>query len=818
MANSDGNGRSDQIEVAVPVPLYATYTYLVPTRLRDAVAIGKRVLVPFGRRRLTGYVLGPAKATPSSARLKPILDVLDAQPLFTDSLLQLLYWTAEYYIHPIGEVLKTALPGGLSIVERIGYCLTDAGRRALAQEKLDALAQKLYQHLDQSPCPLAQLKRQVSPKITRSMLNAAIHKGWVAQRGYLAGQRARPKTESFVAVAGFDRQGVRLSAQRKKILALLDVAGPTAVAALKAKIPTATSLVRAMARDGQLLIDKRQVYRDPLGAPIAPDQAPSLTPEQQQAVVEISESLGKGYQTFLLAGVTGSGKTEVYLKLAAKALACRLPVLVLVPEIALIIQMERAFRARFGNRVAVLHSGLSDGERYDQWLRVLRDEAPIAVGARSASFAPFKRVGFSVVDEEHDDAYKQEGTLRYHARDLAVVRARQDGAVAILGSATPSLQSSYNVHKGKFSQVTLAERIDQRSLPNIVIQDLTQTREEPGVDRFLTPLLMDAIHATLARKQQVLLFLNRRGFANALVCVTCGQPLRCKRCDISLTYHQRSNAYKCHYCGFSCAAAATCAHCGSDRIKRIGLGTEKLESEIQQRFAAAKVARLDRDTTRRKGSTFRILKALRDRQIDILVGTQMVAKGHDYPYITLVGIICADLSLSLPDFRAGERTFQLLAQVSGRAGRGDTPGQVILQTYNPNHFSIEASQHQDYLAFYRQEIEFRKALQYPPFTRMIQIRISGKDARQTAMHAQRIGALCRKLLQAHTRYRQLVLLGPLEAPLTRIANRYRWQLLVKGPHAGPLHGFVRESLFGPQAVVRKHDVVVTLDVDPVFLM
>lgn len=818
MALRDHKGLQELIEVAMPLPVYATFTYEVPPRLKKAVAAGKRVLVPFGRRRISGYVLGPAKTTPETAKIKPIIEVLDEQPLLTKGLLVFLHWAADYYIHPIGEVVKTALPSGLNVVEKIHYRLTDAGRQAMTGNTLDELTLSLYQGLDSGVCQLAQLQRKISSKVSRAMLNAAIKKGAVEQNKRLAGQPTRSKTERIVTIAPFDQDRVRLSAQRETIVELLQTSGPMSVANLKNHLPTAANMVRAMARDGQVAIHEQQIYRDPLGASIAPDQAPELTAEQQAAVSTMATAMGEGYQTFLLAGVTGSGKTEVYLHLAAEALARQLPVLVLVPEIALIIQMERAFRARFGNQVALLHSGLSNGERYDQWLRLLRGEANIAVGARSAIFAPFERVGLIIVDEEHDDAYKQEGALRYNARDLAVVRARQDGAVAILGSATPSLQSIFNVNAGKFKRVALFERIDQRTLPEIFIEDLTQSKEEQGAQRFLTPTLMAAMQTTLSRGEQVLLFLNRRGFAGTLVCATCGQPVRCDRCDISLTYHQRSNAYKCHYCGFSCSAAATCNQCGSAQIKRLGLGTEKLEAEIQQRFPSAKVARMDRDTTRRKGAIFKILKALRDRKIDILVGTQMVAKGHDYPHITLVGIVCADLSLSLPDFRAGERTFQLLAQVAGRAGRGRSPGQVILQTYNPDHFSIEASRHQDYKAFYRQEIEFRKALQYPPYTRMVQIRISGRDARQTAAYARRLGALCQQLQRRQDGYGRIEVLGPLESPLARIAYRYRWQLLLKGPHVSTLHRFVRQVLFGPHAVAKKHDVTVSLDVDPVFLM
>ena len=422
------------------------------------------------------------------------------------------------------------------------------------------------------------------------------------------------------------------------------------------------------------------------------------------------------------------------------------------------------------------------------------------------------------MDEEHDDSYKQEGSLRYNARDLAVVRAQLDNALAILGSATPSMQSAYNVQLGKYAQVTLLERVDRRTLPEIMVHDLTRIKEERGLRRFLTPALLDAMRTTLERGEQVLLFLNRRGFSSILICAACGQPLRCDRCDISLTYHQQINAYMCHHCGFSRSAASCCSRCGSSKIKRLGLGTEKLEAEIQKLFPQARVARMDRDTTRRKGQIVKILKALRERRIDILVGTQMVAKGHDYPHITLVGIICADLSLSLPDFRAGERTFQLLAQVAGRAGRGTSPGQVILQTYNPGHFSIEAARNQDYGAFYRQEIEFRKALAYPPLARMVQIRISSRDKDLAKDHTRRLGDHCRHLQQASPAFAALEILGPIEAPLARIANQYRWQLLLKGDKVNVLHRFVRELLFGPHSQPRKPDVSIAIDVDPLFLM
>ena len=380
------------------------------------------------------------------------------------------------------------------------------------------------------------------------------------------------------------------------------------------------------------------------------------------------------------------------MQVAAEAMKTGRSVLVLVPEIALITQMERRFRARFGDCVSVLHSALSAGERYDQWTRILQGETTITIGARSAIFAPFDNLGVIIVDEEHDSSYKQEGKLRYNARDLAVVRAKQNDCIAILGSATPSIQSYYNVTTHKFTELTLTKRVEERRLPDIRIVDLRQTRDARGIERFISPDLHSAMKQSLDRGEQVLLFLNRRGYASFPVCAACGQAMRCKYCDISLTLHQRSNAYRCHYCGYSRAATSSCDICGSTKIKHLGLGTEKLEEMLTSLFSQARIARMDRDTTIRKGSIIKLLKGLKNQTIDILVGTQMVAKGHDFPNITLVGIICADLSLSFPDFRAGERTFQLLAQVAGRAGRGDRPGQVILQTYNPDHFCIAAAQ------------------------------------------------------------------------------------------------------------------------------
>ena len=520
----------------------------------------------------------------------------------------------------------------------------------------------------------------------------------------------------------------------------------------------------------------------------------------------------------MLKGVTGSGKTEVYLQLSDRMIQKNRSVLVLVPEIALISQIERCFRARFGECVAVLHSGLSAGERFDQWERILRRLTPIVIGTRSAIFAPVERLGLIVVDEEHDTSYKQDSGLHYHARDIALVRAKMEGAVALLGSATPSIQSYHHVLTQKFYGLSLSRRIEDRPLPETLVVDLRRLRDQRGVWKLITPQLHEAMKQTLARGEQVLLFLNRRGFASFPVCASCGEVIRCKNCSISLTLHQKDQAYKCHYCGFSRTSVTSCAACGSSRIKLLGMGTEKIEAAVKSLFPGATVARMDRDTVAPKGSLLKMLKDLRNRTTDILIGTQMVAKGHDFPYITLVGIICADISFNFPDFRSSERMFQLLLQVSGRAGRGESPGQVILQTYNPEHFIIAAATRQDYASFYEKEIQFREKLKYPPFSRLIQIKLSGKDEEKTRDHALKLGDLCRSLKKNHSSWHPVEILGPIESYLPRIARYYRWQILLKSTRTAPLRRMARELITTHRKDIHHPQVTVAFDVDPIFML
>jgi primosomal protein N' (replication factor Y) len=806
------------IEVAVSLPVSGTYTYSVPPLLAPAAVPGTRVLAPFGRRRITGYVLDQGCAA-DQKEIKPIFKVLDESPLFLQSMIQFFRWTADYYKHPLGEVIETALPSGLTFFESVVYRITEQGLFALSRGRGTDGERRVLEHLCRRGLQLRELKRRLAPEDPCPLLSTLERSGFVSRSSLLRGGAAKPLNERWVRAKDAAPVPDHLSPKKRAIIEALRSGGALTVRELSARIPRAAAHVHALAQAGLAEIFSRRLFRDPFGEPVAPDSAPALTAEQKQAVQAVCASMGRGFQTFLLNGVTGSGKTEVYLQVVAEAVARGHSALVLVPEIALISQTERRFRARFGEHIAILHSGLSEGERLDQWTRILRQEVKVAIGVRSAVFAPFSDLGVIIVDEEHDGSYKQEGGLHYNARDLAVVRARQMQAVALLGSATPSLQSYYNVRTGKYAELCLPQRIESRSLPDIRMVDLRKSRDARGLQRFISSELKQAMAEALGRGEQVLLFLNRRGFANLPVCSACGECLRCRHCDISLTLHQTANAYRCHYCGFSRPTTTVCDACGSKQIRALGIGTEKVEAAARALFPQARVARMDRDTTRRKGSLISLLKGLREKTIDVLVGTQMVAKGHDFPDITLVGVICADLSLNLPDFRAGERTFQLLAQVAGRAGRGERPGQVILQTFNPENFTIRAACHQDFAAFYETEISFRKELGYPPIARMMQLRISGRDQKLTRQAAERLGESCRSLKRENLKgFELLDILGPVEAALARIAGHYRWQILLKSTDGRALHRFAERLMAEQPKLFGIRSIRVVMDVDPVSML
>lgn len=806
------------IEAAVALPLYQTFTYRVPEPFRALAAIGKRVWVPFGRRTVTGYII--ASATDSDrANVKSLLDVIDDIPLFPACLVPFFKWISRYYAFPLGQVICSALPGGINHHEVVTVHITEKGESALMQPGLSPSAARLLTRLTQGPCRLNTLRRQPELSVSAGMIHSLETRGWIGKTRDLEQGTPKPKTEYCLTVIRNDIPEDRFFSKRKQILDTIASEKEMPLKRVRELIPDASGYIRYLKDKGYVRGTDRRIYRDPLGDPIRPDKPPMLTEEQSSVIASVVNALDKGFSTFLLTGVTGSGKTEVYMQIADRVVKNGKSVLILVPEIALISQTERRFRARFGESIAVLHSGLTKAQRYDQWIRILRKEAVIVIGARSAIFAPLDHMGAVIVDEEHDTSYKQDGSFSYNARDLAVMRAKFQNCIALLGSATPSIQSTYNVLNGKFKGLELRHRVNRQPLPEICVVDLRKYRDQRGMNRYFTPELFEAVKQTMEQGNQALLFLNRRGYSSYPVCADCGEAVRCKNCDISMTLHQAVNAYKCHFCGYTRPGSAACSVCGSSKIYHLGLGTEKLEAAVKEWFPGKRTARMDRDTTSKKGALIGLLKGLRNREIDILIGTQMVVKGHDFPNITLVGIICADQSLNFPDFRAGERTFQLLAQVAGRAGRGQTPGKVILQTYNPENYSIECSKTQDVGAFYDKEIQFRKTLAYPPFSRMIQINISGSDKEKTRQHARRIGQLSRTKLQEIPGFREWVdVLGPVESPLTRIANRYRWQILFKSARPSVLHQFVYLLTGDAAFVASRQHVKTTVDVDPFFMM
>ncbi|MBF0117553.1 MAG: primosomal protein N' [Desulfobacterales bacterium] len=796
------------IEVAVPVPIHKTFTYLANEFFSPFISIGKRVLVPFGKLRLTGYVLGESNNI-SNIEIKQIFDVLDEKPLFPLSMVPFFKWIADYYLYPIGEVLKTALPQGLNIYESMNISITEHGKHAIDSSKLKPLELKILNLIKDKSFSKKDLLKKLINYVPNTLLYSMEEKQIVILKKELKGGKTKEKVEEYVKLVKFDNN------KKTKLIEFLKERSHLPLKELRKAFKNSSTQIKSLAQEGYIEIYEKKIYRDPFGEEIYPDTPPPNTNEQEEVIASIKSNIGKGFFTYLLAGVTGSGKTEVYLKLTSEVINLGYTVLVLVPEIALISQIEKRFRSRFGECVAVLHSGLSSGERYDQWIRIIDNKTPIVIGARSAIFAPLKNIGLIIVDEEHDSSYKQENNLRYNARDIAVLRAKFDKCIAILGSATPSIQSYYNVKNNKFIELNLKNRIKERPLPKVEIIDLRKYKDFQGIKRFFTNELCLAMAKTLERKEQILIFLNRRGYANLPICSVCGETLKCKNCDISLTFHKGQNAYKCHYCGFFIKAPVNCPKCTFQKVKHFGFGTEKIEKYINIIFPDAKTARMDRDTTEEKDSIVEILKKVKNHEIDILIGTQMVAKGHDFPKITLVGIICADISLNFPDFRAGERTFQLLTQVAGRAGRGEAPGQVFLQTFTPEQFSIQIAKEQDFIEFYNREIVFRRDLMYPPFSRMIQINIYGKDKEKTEEFVKTMGILCCALRQ---KINEIRVLGPVESPIFKIANQYRWHILLKSTSSISLHKFIYELLIKNSSKINKRGINVVVDVDPMNMM
>jgi len=824
-------------EVIVTLPVQGRYHYLVPPHMAGRARVGSRVLVRFGTRKVTGVVVRGSTRPPEGVELAELSEILDDEPSLSNDLLELCLWVADYYEAPAGEALKAALPAGSGVAARKVIALTEAGRAALAGEgtavgpKQRAVLGKLAG---------GALAAAGMTEATRKQVEALRERGLVEEHEQRDEARTRLKRERVVSIApGTDIGAARAAlARAPKRLAVLEAivaatsdpheasAEPAAsvgreISIASLSVADAASVIRELAKNGYVIIAEREAA---LGAAAVGDgmivsAPPELMPEQAAAVGAITEVMRLGleaaaagveppkFMPFLLHGVTGSGKTEVYLRVIAETLAVGKTAVVLVPEISLTPQLAARFRARFGDQVAILHSGLSDQARLGEWSRLRRGEARIAVGARSAVYAPLSNIGVIVVDEEHDGSFKQDEGVRYHGRDVAIVRAQRAGAVCVLGSATPSLESYAQTERGNYRRLVLTQRPTARPMPEVQIVDLRT--HMPDGDAMLAAPLRKAIGEALAAGDQAILFLNRRGFSTFVLCKACGHAFRCKHCSVSMTYHRHSDRLSCHYCGDHGRVPDHCPGCGAkDTILRKGLGTEKVADAVAAEFPGARVARLDRDVA--SGAKVEVVLAkVARREVDILVGTQMVTKGHDFPGVTLVGVLCADTGLNIPDFRASERTFQLLAQVAGRAGRGDRPGRVIVQTYRPGAHAVVAAAAHDYESFFRAESAARAELAYPPHGRLIAVRIDGPDPASVAKTGERLAQLAVTVAK-RPEIVGVEVLGPVPAPLEKLRGRTRWQIWLRGADRVALRRVARSLL----AAELPPNVRVGLDVDP----
>ncbi|MBM4341003.1 MAG: primosomal protein N' [Deltaproteobacteria bacterium] len=803
------------VEVAVGLPVSKTFHYLIPESMQGSLQTGMRVLVPFKGRKVTGFCLDLLDQPPKEIeeKLREVERLLDEAPLIDPQMLRFYRWISDYYLYPLGEVIKTGLPPGLHLKSELFLSLTDEGINALLQKCLGSVEERILREIER--CGKVSLKRvlKIFPgEVSRSQLFSLRRKGLLQIDAGFEDKGVKPKFERVVRSLG--RVLIeKISRKQSEILKWVEERGEVPYPELCKRFKSPSQPIRSLQEKGFLSIALREVCRSlSVRSELKPYPKPELTSDQMNVLSEILKGIdSKRYTPFLIYGVTGSGKTEVYLRAIEEVLRQGREAIALVPEISLTPQLLSRFKDRFGENLAMLHSGLGKGERYDQWRRIWRGEVKIALGARSAIFAPFKNVGIIVVDEEHDPSYKQEEKLKYHARDLAVVRAKEAEATLLLGSATPSLESFHNIEKGKFRLLTLPERIEKKPLPKVEVVDM---KDEKGL---LSETLKTALQKNIEEKRQSLLFLNRRGFANFILCPECGFTFTCPNCSVTLTFHLKDRSLQCHYCDYRVKAPGDCPNCKGHRLRGMGIGTERLEQEIKDLFPNKEVGRMDRDTTSRKHSHQQILKNLESGKIDILVGTQMIVKGHDFPNVTFVGVVSADTSLHFPDFRSSERTFQLLTQVAGRAGRGEIAGEVVIQTFNPDHNSIRMAKDHDFKGFYREEIGFRRALEYPPFSRMINFRLTGNSEKRTKTAAEEMARVGQSLLKRGFG-KGIELLGPSDAPFMRLKGKFRMQMLAKGNNSRLLHQFAQELMNQMEERTKGKGVNLDVDVDPVFVL
>ena len=816
-------------EVAVPVHVSLTFTYRLPPSLARVACRGCRVVVPFGRRFLTGYIVAihdqfPTDSTVNEADLKDAKELLDVTPPVTPELLELTKWVADYYLSPWGEVIKAALPPGISPTIEQFVVLTEKGLAEINQsessETLNA-RQRLLQLLSESPetslTAVSERYGNAAAKLVRDLeLEGLVT---IVQRSgsdfVKAKRQRRVRLVEPTADTPASLPAQKFTAAQQKVLEALQGRESLSLAQLLAAADVSVSAVNTLQKKNLVEVFEEDLRRDPLGdVTFPPIKDYELTEGQEAVLAEINEPLKSNtYAPFLLHGVTGSGKTEVYIRAMRVALAAGRAALMLVPEIALTPVFSRRLRAHFGDLVAIFHSSLSRGERFDEWSRVRNGDARVVIGTRSAVFAPILNLGLVIVDEEHESTYRQQDSPHYNGRDTAIVRAQKEKAVVILGSATPSLESFHNASSGKYRYLALPNRLGNRPMAVAELIDMRAVFSRHKKPKVFSDELLKAIEETHRKKEQSIILLNRRGYSSFVLCRSCGDSIKCPNCDVTLTYHRGEAMIICHYCDHREAAPSKCPSCEGKYIYYVGEGTEQIESMLRTHFPALRIARVDRDTTSRRGVFEKSLFDFSEGKIDMLVGTQILAKGHDFPNVTLVGVVSVDAGLALPDFRAAERTFQLLTQVAGRAGRGDLPGRVLIQTYHPYHYALRHASGQDYSGFYQEEINHRQNHTYPPFVALASLMVHGPDIGQVRADAVEL----RKELDRANPERAARILGPAPAPLARLKGEFRVQLILKCRNRLQLRRMIDTALKAVQE--RKVNLrSINVEIDPVSIM
>ncbi|MEH7611302.1 primosomal protein N' [Gottfriedia acidiceleris] len=781
------------------------FDYKVPTRWQDAIQPGMRVIVPFGPRKVQGFVLS-IKETTNVEKVKEIEEVLDVMPVLTEELLLLGSYLSQKTLCFFISAYQAMLPTAIKAVYKKHVQVT-------SEEALDQLAPELANLF-------SIVKRREWTEIESlvskiSLVQRAIKEG-LLEIEYEVKNKANKKTERVVSLLKVldEELPIIKSPQQKDIIEYLRMNGQTSVKELKECLGITDSPIKTLEKNEVISIKTVEVYRDPYeGREIERSKPLPLIEEQQIAFEQIVSSFHeRKNKIHLLHGVTGSGKTEVYLQAIQEVLSEGKEAIVLVPEISLTPQIVGRFKSRFGNDVAVLHSGLSIGEKYDEWRKIQRKEVKVVVGARSAIFAPFENIGMIIIDEEHETTYKQDEHPRYHARDIAIWRGEYHHCPIVLGSATPTLESFARAGKGVYELNTMSKRVNQGPLPEVEIVDMREQLRIGNRTMFSTAL-HEKILDRIEKKEQIILFLNRRGYSSFVMCRDCGYTIQCPHCEVSLTYHKHNHHLKCHYCGYETYMPKQCPSCQSEHIRFFGTGTQKVEEAITKTYPEARVIRMDNDTTSRKGAHEKMLKQFGNGEADILLGTQMIAKGLDFPNVTLVGVLAADSSLHLPDFRASERTFSLLTQVSGRAGRHEKPGEVVIQTYSPEHYSIELAKTQDYVAFYEEEMKIRRSFRYPPFYYLVLISIAHNDLIKTVKVSEQIAGYLREYLSEAS-----IVLGPVASPIAKIKDHFRYQCVIKYKSEPALYDVLNRIQQYYQDETDKGKLQLTIDFQPTMFM